>query len=139
MTFGFDVDRERFISLVTFKRSGDEVATPVWFAADPDDEARLWVYTNTTSGKAKRVRANGKARIAPCTASGRVTGAFVEVRAREASRDGARDDFERGWRVLMRRYGWQMQAVVGFSRLGRAYGQRTVIELVGSADASAAS
>jgi hypothetical protein len=42
------LDRHRYLSLATFRRSGAEVRTPVWFAAAG---GRLWVMTGGDSGK----------------------------------------------------------------------------------------
>jgi PPOX class probable F420-dependent enzyme len=65
---------ERFISLVTFRRSGDRVATPVWFAHESDG---IVVGTFANSGKAKRLRHTEKVEIAPCNFRGLVRGAYV--------------------------------------------------------------
>ena len=48
-------DRERYLSLATWRKSGKEVRTPVWFAQDLSDPKKLWIYTNRNSGKVKRV------------------------------------------------------------------------------------
>jgi hypothetical protein len=42
------LDREGYISLATFRRSGREVATPVWFAAR---NGKLYVFSEGTAGK----------------------------------------------------------------------------------------
>ena len=47
-----DLDRHRYLSLATFRRSGAEVATPVWFATV---DGRLYVVTSGDAGKAKRL------------------------------------------------------------------------------------
>jgi hypothetical protein len=76
----------KYLNLETFKKSGEGVKTPVWFAADPkadlaSSEARLYAYTIGNSGKVKRIRNNGKVRIAPCDARGKVLGEWVDARA----------------------------------------------------------
>ena len=43
--------REKFVSLTTFRRSGDAVSTPVWIAQDGD---ALVVTTTEQTGKVKR-------------------------------------------------------------------------------------
>ena len=84
---GFEGFRgQRYLNLETFKRSGAGVRTPVWFAADPktdlsSDGARLYAYTIGDSGKVKRIRNNGRARIAPCDMRGGVTGEWVNASA----------------------------------------------------------
>jgi len=76
----------KYLNLETFKKSGDGVKTPVWFAADPSasldsNSAKLYLYTIGVSGKVKRVRNNPRVKIAPCDMRGRVLGEWVEARA----------------------------------------------------------
>jgi PPOX class probable F420-dependent enzyme len=75
----------KYLNLETFKKSGDGVKTPVWFAADPSasldsNGAKLYVYTIGVSGKVKRIRNNPRVKIAPCDMRGRVLGEWVEAR-----------------------------------------------------------
>ena len=72
------LDHEKYISLATFRKSGKEVATPVWFAAS---EERLWVFTAGSSGKVKRLRNSPRAKVAACNMRGRVHGAWQDARA----------------------------------------------------------
>src|SRR3981081_1457997 len=62
---------QKYISLTTFRKNGQPVATPVWFGEEDD---KLFVMTRSTSGKYKRIRNNPKVRVAPCTIRGIVTG-----------------------------------------------------------------
>lgn len=113
----------RYISLVTFKRSGDGVATPVWFAADG---ASIYVFTDGTSYKVKRLRRNARIRIAACGSGGRVTGDWHDGNGRVV------EDAEieqRAYTLLMKRYGWQMKLVNLLSTLGGRIGRRAILEL----------
>lgn len=116
---------EAYVSLATFRRSGDAVETPVWIAPDRDD-ARLYVYTNRTSWKVKRIRNDPRVRLAPCTASGRVTGGWSEGHARMI--DDLREA-QRGFDAVIAKYGWQMRAGLFASRLTGRYADRTIIEI----------
>jgi PPOX class probable F420-dependent enzyme len=122
----FDPEREAYVSLATFRRDGREVRTPVWIAREGE---RLYVYTNGKSGKVKRIRANGRARLAACDVRGRPKRpeAWVEARARLVADAPTR---ERGFAVLRRKYGWQMALVLLASRLGRRYEDRAIVELL---------
>jgi len=76
----------KYLNLETFKKNGEGVKTPVWFAADPSasldsSEAKLYVYTIGVSGKVKRIRNNNRVRIAPCNARGSLLGPWVDARA----------------------------------------------------------
>jgi len=68
----------KYVSLVSFKRDGTPVATPMWFVVDGD---RLLAITDAHSAKVKRIRRNPKVTVAPCKPSGRVTGEPVTARA----------------------------------------------------------
>ncbi len=69
---------EKYVSLTSYRRSGDPVATPVWVVPDGD---ALAVWTALGSGKIKRIRRNSQITLAPCTMRGAVTGAPVPARA----------------------------------------------------------
>jgi hypothetical protein len=57
----------KYLSLTTYRRDGTPVSTPVWFV---EDDGRLFVTTGADSCKAKRLRRNPAAMVAPCTARG---------------------------------------------------------------------
>jgi PPOX class probable F420-dependent enzyme len=70
---------QKYISLETYRKNGQAVRTPVWFA---ENDGRLYIYTLADAGKAKRLRNNPRARIAPCDMRGRVNGEWSEAEAR---------------------------------------------------------
>ena len=69
-----EIQGQNYISLVTFRKSGAAVATPVWFG---EEDGKLYVMARSDSGKCKRVRNNSSVRIAPCTMRGKVNGPGV--------------------------------------------------------------
>lgn len=78
---GFDHLRgHKYTLLVTFKRSGEPVPTPIWFGLD--ETGRAYMRTGQQAAKAKRIRNDPKARLAPCTVRGKPLGPFAEGRAR---------------------------------------------------------
>jgi uncharacterized protein len=100
---GFDgFEGKRYLSLETYRKSGDGVRTPVWFAADPMQAGgpTLYVYTTADSGKAKRIRRTGEAKIAPCNARGGVTGAWIAAHAEIVGSEA----FDYGMRLINRKY-----------------------------------
>lgn len=117
------LDRSRYLSLATFRRNGDEVRTPVWFAGDGD---RYYLFSAGEAGKVKRIRANGRARVASCDVRGNVRGPWMDAAARLID-DGA--EIERAYRALRRKYGWQMLLTDLASRLTGRYDQRQLIAL----------
>jgi hypothetical protein len=62
---------QKYISLVTFRKTGIAVPTPVWFG---EKGGKLYVMSRNDSGKYKRIRNSSRVRIAPCTMRGKVTG-----------------------------------------------------------------
>ena len=89
--------RERYISLTTYRQDGRPVATPVWFALDGE---RILVWTEAATGKAKRVRANGRASIASCNMRGKTSQQPMEARARVLSKN----EFGAAHRLLAAKY-----------------------------------
>ncbi len=65
-----------YLSLTTYRRDGTPVPTAVWFAAEG---GRLFVVTPAQSYKAKRLRRDPRATVAPSTARGRPTGPATPV------------------------------------------------------------
>ena len=63
---------EAFVSLTTFRASGEPVSTPVWIGHDGGEDGDLLVLTPSDSGKVKRLRANPRAELRPCDRRGRV-------------------------------------------------------------------
>jgi len=72
------LDRHRYISLVTFRRSGEAVKTPVWFAKHGE---KFYVFTAAGSGKVKRLKNDQRIRAAPCGPRGRLRGEWIEGQA----------------------------------------------------------
>jgi PPOX class probable F420-dependent enzyme len=105
---------QKYLNLETFKKSGEGVKTPVWFAAEPSakldsTEAKLYLYTIGVSGKVKRIRNNGRVRIAPCDVRGNVLGDWVDARAEIVTGDEA----EHGTKLLNKKY-FPWKQLLGF-------------------------
>ncbi len=64
-------DDEKYISLETFKKDGNGVKTPVWVA--PLD-GKLYIFTEGSSFKVKRIRRNNACRVAACGMRGAIKG-----------------------------------------------------------------
>ena len=66
----------RYCLLVTYRRSGEPVPTPVWFAVADE---RLYVESLSDAGKVKRLRSTPHVLVAPCTIRGRPLGPSIEA------------------------------------------------------------
>jgi PPOX class probable F420-dependent enzyme len=122
-TMATELDDARYISLMSFKRDGGAVETPVWVA--PVD-GKLAIFTNRDSYKVKRVRRNPRVRVARCDARGKVLGAWldgtcaiVEDRTQQA----------RMMDAIRRKYGWQARVLDFFARLAGRVEKRAYLEV----------
>lgn len=70
---------EKYISLETYKKNGEAVKSPVWVV---EDGGVVYVRTDPTSWKARRIRKNPRVRIAASDMRGKVTGQWVDGEAR---------------------------------------------------------
>lgn len=118
-----DLSGESYINLVTYRRDGRGVPTPVWFA--PIDD-RLYVFTDGTSAKVKRIRATKRVRVAACDVRGKVTGEWIDGRARVVADEKL---VERAYAALYGKYGWQMRLVDLVSRVAGRISRRAILEI----------
>jgi hypothetical protein len=84
--------------LVTYRRDGTPVPTPVWAAPAG---GVLYVRSERASGKVRRVRRDPRVLVAPCTVRGRPLGRPFEARARLLPSE----EEPRAERALAGRYG----------------------------------
>ena len=112
-----------YISFATRKRSGEWVATPVWFAPD---RGSYYVFSAGAAGKVKRLRNFSESRIAACTMSGTLTGEWRDTSAYVLEKSA---DADIALRALRRKYGWQMLLADFFSNLTGKMARRTYIRI----------
>jgi hypothetical protein len=104
----------KYINLETFRKNGQAVRTPVWFAGEPPQGTpeKIYVYSTANSGKAKRIRNNGHVRVAPCEMRGKLLGEWIEARAEIV--DG--QEAQHGMQLLNKKYSpWKQ--LLGFFAL----------------------
>ena len=115
---GFAAFRDhKYLSLETFKKSGEGIKTPVWFAADPakdlaGNEAQLYIYTIGNTGKVKRIRNNPRVKIAPCKIKGELLGEFVDATAEIITGE----ESARAMKLLNKKY-FPLKQLLGFFAL----------------------
>src|SRR2546426_7863017 len=90
--------REKHISLETYRKTGAAVRTPVWFI---EENGELFVRTDSSTGKIKRIRNNPRVRIAPCNARGTIKGTWVDGEARMIESESSEHVFS----LLRKKYG----------------------------------
>jgi len=111
---GNQFERQSYLNLETFKRSGLGVKTPVWFVQEGPS---LYVRTGAESGKVKRVRNNGRVRVVASDAIGAPRGVWVEGTARLVEAEEA----DHASRLAARKYGAMK---IGFDLMNRLQGRK---------------
>lgn len=115
-------NHHQYINLTTFRKTGIAVPTPVWFV---QIDGKLYVFTDPNSGKAKRIRLNGRARVAPSDARGKPLAEFVPASACLVQDEARRKTIQR---AFIRKYGLMF---LFFLLLGRLQGRQSVfIEVI---------
>jgi PPOX class probable F420-dependent enzyme len=100
----------QYVALTTYRRDGTPVTTPVWAAAEGES---LFLFSNAAAGKVKRLRNSSRAAIAPCTATGKVTGAQLPAEAFNLTND----QMPKVWRLLTKKYGMAARLFVAYDRM----------------------
>jgi PPOX class probable F420-dependent enzyme len=107
--------------VVTYRKDGRPVAQPVWPGYDGD---RAYIWTEINAYKAKRLRKDPRALIAPCSFRGKPLGPPVAARGRILETDAERAHAER---VIRSQWGWKRKL---YERISRAITDVHYIELV---------
>jgi PPOX class probable F420-dependent enzyme len=103
----------RFVSLTTFRRSGEAVSTPVWVGRDG---GAIVVLTPADSGKVKRLRDDPRVELRPCGRFGAVADGVEPVAGTAELREHP-DDIERARSTIRRTYPLESRLVLGIERL----------------------
>ncbi|MCK0173795.1 PPOX class F420-dependent oxidoreductase [Mycolicibacterium sp. F2034L] len=114
---------EKFLSLTTFKRSGDAVSTPLWVISEG---GRLVFWTPAQSWKVKRVRRDPRVTVVPCSRRGKVAPGVQPVAGRaELVEDAA--EVDRTQRLFRKKYGLGFVVVTTIERVIRRGRERRVL------------
>jgi PPOX class probable F420-dependent enzyme len=60
-----------YINLLTYKKNGEPVLTPVWFIFE---DKKIFIRTSDKSGKLKRIKNNNNVKFALCDIRGKIKG-----------------------------------------------------------------
>lgn len=98
-----EIADRKYVSFITYRRTGAAVETPVWIAPLGDGTAGF--TTEATSGKAKRLAHTPAVTLQPCDVRGRLTPGTQPVAATArvvtgAEADRVRDAIRRKYRLL---------------------------------------
>jgi len=98
-----------YVALTTYRRDGTPVTTPVWAAAEGES---LYLFSNASAGKVKRLHNSSRAAIAPCTATGTITGSQLPAEAFNLTYD----QMPKVRRLLTKKYGMAARLFVAYDR-----------------------
>jgi PPOX class probable F420-dependent enzyme len=113
----------RYMNFATFRKSGAEVKTPVWFVIL---DGKIYCYTTGNAGKVKRLRNSSRARIVPSDGRGKPLGEWRDTNARIVT-DAALT--ERAAAALRAKYGWQVWLLTLGARISGSIKSRVYIEV----------
>jgi uncharacterized protein len=122
MTFD-NLKNAKYIALETFRKSGQGVITPVWMAADG---GKLYVWTDGTSGKSKRIRASQRVRLCASDMRGTPEGEWVEAQARVLDQPA---DVQATAKRIAAKYGLLFHLFRVMGKLSGRVGNRAAIEI----------
>jgi PPOX class probable F420-dependent enzyme len=116
----------KYISLTTYRKSGEPVATPVWTVPIAD---KIYISTGSQTGKAKRLRNNDQATVALCDALGKNVGPAHKATARlvpMSEHPEFRD-------LMLHKYGFQQRMIELLNkvrnRAKKPAGERVLVEV----------
>jgi PPOX class probable F420-dependent enzyme len=113
-------EKQQYLALETFRKSGQGVKTPVWFVQDGET---LLVWTDAGSGKAKRIRNEGSVRVAPSTGSGQPLGEWLPAHAQEDESPTAISHVEK---LMKKKYGIMFHVFDFLGRMRRGSKHTTI-------------
>lgn len=64
-----EISRGKHVSLTTYRKNGDAIATPVWHAVDGGE---LFIVSNADAWKVRRIRNNSQVVITVCGIRGKI-------------------------------------------------------------------
>jgi hypothetical protein len=116
-------ERENVISLETYRRNGEPVRTPVWFL---EEKGVLYVHTDDSTGKVKRIRQNPKVRVAPSYFRGKPKAEYVDARAELETNPGT---VEKNHSQIYKKYGLQGTFTRFLQRFSRSKANDVIIAI----------
>jgi len=112
---------EKVISLETYRRNGQPVRTPVWFLKE---DGTLYVHTDDSTGKVKRIRRNPRVRVAPSHFRGKPKADYIEAQAGLQTNSGTLEKYRSR---IYKKYGFQGTITRFLQRFSRSKANDIII------------
>jgi uncharacterized protein len=104
---------QKYIALETYRKTGEAVRTPVWFAHESSPAGTtIYVYTLENAGKTKRIRRTSRVKLALSDSRGNPLGDWVEGEAAV----GDTEVYQHGNGLMNKKYGLMKKMFELFSR-----------------------
>lgn len=94
------LEGHKYISLKTYRKNGEGVQTPVWFA---EESGKLYITTREASWKVQRIRNNPDVQFAPCAFRGEILGDWMNGTANIIPET----EGQVAYQALAKKFGWQ--------------------------------
>ncbi len=114
---------ERVISLETYRRNGQPVRTPVWFL---EENGTLYVHTDDSTGKVKRIRRNPKVRLAPSHFRGKPKAEYIDAQAELETSPATVEEYHS---KIYKKYGLQGTFTKFIQRFSRSKANDVIIAI----------
>ena len=124
-----NLEQASYVSLVTYRKSGKEVATPVWAACE---NGTYYVFSAGSAGKVKRLRNSDRAKIAKCDLRGKLLGDWHSGKAVLIDEPA---EIAQALQALRKKYGFQMWLSDLGAKLTGRFQRRAYISFVLSEEA----
>tara|TARA_R110002072_G_scaffold13418_12_gene56248 strand:- start:6618 stop:7007 length:390 start_codon:yes stop_codon:yes gene_type:complete len=119
-----DVAAAKYVSLVTFRKTGEEVRTPVWIAPD---SGKHYVFSESKAGKVKRLKNNPAIKLALCDVRGNLLSSdWLEGQASVIADPVV---IAAAYKSFTHKYGLIMRATNFMARLSGRYDKRAMLEI----------
>jgi PPOX class probable F420-dependent enzyme len=117
----------KYLSLRSFKKNGQPVDTPVWFAVVAPE--RFVVFTDGTSYKVKRIRRNPKVEIARCDMRGKLLGSWQPATCRALEKSQEPERVTEAYDALNQKYGFLMRIGTLLATISGRAKRRLILEI----------
>ncbi|NJK80013.1 MAG: PPOX class F420-dependent oxidoreductase [Chloroflexaceae bacterium] len=126
----------QYANLTTFRKNGNGVTTPVWFAVEGN---KLYIFTDASTGKVKRLRNNTRVVLEPSTARGKPLGpsapGTVRFLTTPAEQQLAKQALDRKYGLIKKLFEIVVIGIVGrFTGYGR---ELAYLEIIPAAEPAA--
>jgi uncharacterized protein len=112
---------EKVISLETYRRNGEPVRTPVWFL---ELNGIIYVHTDDSTGKVRRIKRNPRVRIAPSHFRGKPKSDYVDASAELETNPLTVEQYRS---LIYRKYGLQGSLTTFMQRFSRSKAKDVLI------------